>query len=62
MLCPTCDTDLEPCGVIEVGGITMPVYQCESCTVVKDIFGEPFEVAATFVVTPDGRRFDPSDE
>ena len=60
--CPKCSTLLEATGTIEVDGIECPVFQCDSCVVVKPIFGEPFSIALTFVVNAAGQPIDPVDD
>lgn len=60
--CPKCSALLEATGAIEVDGVECPVFQCDSCVVVKPIFGEPFRVALTFAVNAAGQPFDPVDD
>lgn len=62
MQCPKCKTDVSECGSVEEHGIERPVFQCDRCVVVKEIFGEPFEVALTFMVDENGVAYDPVDE
>ena len=59
--CPKCSKLLEACGELEVEGAACPVFQCDDCIELKEIFGEPFEVALTFMVK-DGSAVDPVDE
>ena len=63
--CPKCALLLKCEGVISIGGLELPVFQCEECIVKKAIFGpgsEEFELAYTFCVDSAGRCFDPADE
>lgn len=59
--CPKCSAQLQACGEVDTMGHTLPVFQCDSCTETKMIFGEPFEVALTFCISPEGRAIDAVD-
>ena len=56
--CPQCSAELTACGMIESEGREVPVFQCETCTETREVFGEPFEVALTFGINADGRPYD----
>ena len=60
--CPKCGMELESNGVIVAREQECSVFQCDTCTVVKPIFNEPFEIALTFAVDDNGTPFDPVDE
>lgn len=60
--CPKCSALLHATGSITMEGVACPVFQCDTCVVTKPIFGEPFEVAVTFAVNPQGQPFDPVDD
>ena len=60
--CPKCGTLLESSGTISLDGTDVPLFQCDSCVVVKNIFGEPFPVALTANVNATGQPFDPVDD
>lgn len=60
--CPKCGAEIESSGVLVANGEECSVFQCDTCTVVKPVFGEPFEVALTFAVNADGKAFDPVDD
>jgi hypothetical protein len=60
--CPGCGRRLEQCGEVSTEGRTYPVFQCDDCKRIVEMFGEPFEVALTFAVDENGRAFDPADD
>jgi uncharacterized Zn finger protein len=60
--CPKCGSEIESAGVIHTNGQDCSVFQCDSCVIVKPIFGRPFDVALTFAVNDAGRPFDPVDD
>jgi hypothetical protein len=60
--CPKCGMQLESSGVIVVNDEECSVFQCDTCTVEKPIFNEPFEVALTFAIDDRGKPFDPVDD
>lgn len=59
MQCPKCQAELEPIGQLDYDGQSLPVFQCEVCTVSWDVEGESFPAALTFAVTPNGDLIDP---
>jgi transcription elongation factor Elf1 len=58
--CPKCGQELERSGRLEVDGEPCSVFQCDSCQVTVDMFGETELVAFTFAVNENGRAFDPA--
>ena len=42
-------------------GQVVPVYQCDECLMTVDFLGEPTEIALTFAVDGNGRKFDPAE-
>lgn len=59
--CPTCSALLERSGSVAVNGEEFPVFQCDTCTKMVEMFGEQVEVAVTFLVNGKGEAFDPAD-
>lgn len=57
--CPVCQKQLPQSGIVECDGETLPTYQCDTCTVLRQFCGEPFKAALTFCVRA-GRAFDPA--
>jgi|DEB0MinimDraft_6_1074348.scaffolds.fasta_scaffold03201_8 ribosome-binding protein aMBF1 (putative translation factor) len=62
MQCPICGRDVEKNGDVDCDGVFFSIFQCDECTVMREIFGESFEVALTFSVDEQGRAFDPVDD
>lgn len=60
--CPLCGAELASSGVLVANAQECSVFQCDDCTIVKPVFGEPFEVALTFAVNDEGQAFDPVDD
>lgn len=60
--CPRCGATIETSGVLVANEQECSVFQCDKCTIVKPVFGEPFELALTFAVDDKGRAFDPVDD
>ena len=58
--CPKCGVILDRSGEIALGGRTLPVFQCDNCTIPWWFDGVTEEVAYTFALTPDGMPFDPA--
>jgi ribosomal protein S27E len=59
--CPKCGRQLAAGGVLSIGGVEAPVYQCDECLVTTQVFGEPTEVALMFCIDKNGRAIDPAD-
>ncbi len=59
--CPKCQRKLAPAGVLSIGGVEAPVYQCDECLVETEVFGEKSEVALMFCIDKNGRAIDPAD-
>lgn len=58
--CPKCGGAVEPCGEVEeMGGTTVAVYQCCTCTIDWQFDGDSIPCAYTFVIGPDGIARDP---
>lgn len=63
--CPRCSAELESSGVLTIGPIEMPVFQCETCLVSRELFGPgsgEIEMAFTFAVNSLGQPVSPGDE
>lgn len=58
--CPKCSSQLAISGVVTVEGEILPVFQCGGCTSEVLAFGEPLQVAFTFVVRADGSWYEPA--
>jgi hypothetical protein len=61
--CPKCNRSLAPSGEVTIGvspSRTFLTYQCDECTALVTMFGEPQEVALTFCVDEHGHAFDPA--
>lgn len=59
--CPKCGRTLQQSGVLTVGNVELPTYQCDECIVPIDLgAGESIDGALTFCVDPDGNPFDPA--
>lgn len=59
--CPKCGLEIKSSGVIRTNGQDCSVFQCDTCSWKKPIFGRLFEVALTFAVNDAGQPFDPVD-
>ena len=58
--CPKCKRPVTVSGELTTEDLgTLPVFQCDHCTVPWDFDGERFETALTFALTPDGDVLDP---
>jgi hypothetical protein len=55
--CPKCGRPLEPTGLVTVDGVDQPVYQCDECTELTDVFGEKMKLPFTFTVNARGQVF-----
>lgn len=58
--CPKCGRPLPQSGEVAVDGKAIPIYSCDECLMVAEIFGERMEMALTFAVGDDGQPFDPA--
>ena len=58
--CPKCGRALFPDGVLEVGGVSVPLFQCDDCLVEREFCGSMIKSLLTFVLDPDGRPYDPT--
>jgi hypothetical protein len=56
--CPECNRRLPPSGTVTHGETIEAVYQCDQCTEVVEMFGEPFEVALTISIPIDDKTPD----
>jgi aerobic-type carbon monoxide dehydrogenase small subunit (CoxS/CutS family) len=59
--CPKCGDLLPVSGDLTADGETLPVYQCDACTMVVNFGGEEIESALTFARKPDGTIVDAAD-
>jgi hypothetical protein len=63
--CPRCGAELQSSGVLAVDAVEMPVFQCDTCTVKRELFGAgsgEIELAFTFAVNAAGQPVSPGDE
>jgi uncharacterized Zn finger protein len=63
--CPKCSTALEPAGEVVVDGTPLPVFQCDTCTVARSVFGpgsKEYRMSFTFAVNAAGQPVDPGDD
>ena len=58
--CPKCNRNLQASGVMTVGDVSVPTFQCDECLMTVDFAGEPMELPLTFAVDADGQPFDPA--
>jgi hypothetical protein len=58
--CPKCSRQLNASGVATLNDVEFPVFQCDSCIVEVEAFGDKFEVNFTFAVDASGAWFDPT--
>lgn len=59
--CPKCGDLLPASGQLTAEGETMPVYQCDRCTMVTKFCGEDVETAVTFARRADGSLVNPAE-
>lgn len=52
--CPKCGRSLAPAGEVDDGRTVKPVYQCDECLTVGELFGKPFELPLTFTLDENG--------
>lgn len=63
--CPKCSAPLELAGEVVIDGTPLPVFQCDSCTVERRVFGpgsKAYRMAFTFAVNAAGQPVDPGDD
>lgn len=63
--CPKCSMELESTGILTIGPVSMPVFQCDSCVVRREVFGAgtgEIELAYTFAVNAAGQPVAPGEE
>ena len=54
-----CGATLQRCGIVTYQGQACPVFQCDKCRKDTLMFGEPIQVALTFLVSAEGVAVDP---